>query len=90
MIDTLHGSWRECSTQGAKMTQQTVDQMESTSDGSEGEGLAFTRENGSVASPTKLPPLHIDIQIHIDPASSAELIDQIFASMAKHLYGDGS
>ena len=42
--------------------------------------------NGSVLA-TDRPALHIDIQIHIDPTSSAELIDQIFASMAKHLYG---
>jgi hypothetical protein len=33
------------------------------------------------------PPLHIDVQIHISPEASAEQIDQIFASMAKHLYG---
>lgn len=33
------------------------------------------------------PSLHIDMQIHISPDSSAEQIDLIFASMAKHLYG---
>ena len=33
------------------------------------------------------PELHIDVQIHIDSSASAEQIDQIFASMAKHLYG---
>ena len=33
------------------------------------------------------PSLHIDIQIHIDSSASAEQIDQVFASMAKHLYG---
>lgn len=32
------------------------------------------------------PSLHIDIQIHISPESSAEQVDQIFKSMAKHLY----
>lgn len=32
------------------------------------------------------PSLHIDIQIHISPEASAEQIDQIFSSMAKHLY----
>lgn len=32
------------------------------------------------------PSLHIDIQVHISPESSAEQIDQIFASMAKHIY----
>lgn len=30
--------------------------------------------------------LHIDIQIHIDPDASPDQIEQIFASMAKHLY----
>lgn len=31
------------------------------------------------------PNLHIDIQIHISPETTAEQIDKIFASMAKHL-----
>jgi hypothetical protein len=35
------------------------------------------------------PSVHIDIQVHIDPASTAEQIDQIFASMARHLYDRG-
>ncbi len=34
-----------------------------------------------------VPSVHIDIQVHINPASTAEQIDQIFASMARHLYG---
>jgi hypothetical protein len=33
------------------------------------------------------PEVHIDIQIHISPESTAEQIDQIFKSMANHLYG---
>ena len=33
------------------------------------------------------PALHIDIQVHIAPDASAEQIDKIFESMAKHLYG---
>jgi len=32
------------------------------------------------------PSLHIDLQVHISPEASAEQIDKIFASMAKHLY----
>lgn len=32
------------------------------------------------------PDVHIDIQIHIPAEASAEQIDQIFASMSKHLY----
>ena len=43
--------------------------------------------NGQITRPNNRPALHIDIQVHIDPTSSAEQIDQIFASMAKHLYG---
>jgi hypothetical protein len=32
-----------------------------------------------------VPSIHIDIQIHISPDAKPEQIDQIFASMAKHL-----
>lgn len=32
------------------------------------------------------PSVHIDIQIHISPEASGDQIDQIFKSMAKHLY----
>lgn len=35
------------------------------------------------------PGLHIDIQLHIPATATPEQIDQIFASMAKHLYGRG-
>lgn len=37
-------------------------------------------------SKQKNPSLHIDVQIHISAEASADQIDQIFASMAKHLY----
>lgn len=37
------------------------------------------------ASLSSRPTLHIDIQIHISPSSSADQIDQIFKSMARHL-----
>lgn len=33
-----------------------------------------------------MPSLHIDIQIHIAADASLDQIDQIFASMSKHLY----
>lgn len=33
------------------------------------------------------PSVHIDLQVHISPEASAEQIDQIFASMSRHLYG---
>jgi len=36
---------------------------------------------------TGQPSVHIDFQIHISPEASPEQIDQIFASMRRHLYG---
>jgi len=41
----------------------------------------------SVVSNGPNPSVHIDIQIHISPEASTDQIDQIFKSMAKHLYG---
>lgn len=42
---------------------------------------------GHQPSRSAQPALHIDIQLHIPATATAEQIDQIFASMAKHLYG---
>lgn len=39
------------------------------------------------AANSSTPTLHIDVQVHVSAEASAEQIDQIFASMAKHLYG---
>jgi Family of unknown function (DUF5343) len=44
---------------------------------------APSRTQGRGASPN----LHIDVQVHVSADASPEQIDQIFASMAKHLYG---
>ena len=52
--------------------------------------VASASTNGGEVRSGNRPALHIDIQVHIDPTSSAEQIDQIFASMAKHLYGHES
>lgn len=41
----------------------------------------------STATSSQLPSVHIDVQVHIDASASPEQIDQIFASMARHLYG---
>lgn len=38
-------------------------------------------------SPSANPSLHIDVQIHISADAKSDQIDQIFSSMAKHLYG---
>ena len=42
---------------------------------------------GGRPQPQASPSLHIDIQVHISSEASADQIDQVFASMAKHLYG---
>jgi len=34
------------------------------------------------------PTIHLDVNIHIDANSSPEVIEQVFASMARHLYRD--
>ena len=43
-------------------------------------------QNPVVAPTTTRPTVHIDLQIHISSEASPEQIDQIFASIAKHLY----
>lgn len=41
----------------------------------------------AVAQTKTLPTVHIDLQIHISAEAGPEQIDEIFASMARHLYG---
>ncbi|MFI6833193.1 hypothetical protein ACIBG5_39185 [Kribbella sp. NPDC050241] len=43
--------------------------------------------NGGGDGGQNLPKVHLDIQIHIPADATPEQIDQIFASMGKHLYG---
>jgi hypothetical protein len=49
---------------------------------------AVVRASEPATSPSSPagPVVHLDIQIHIPATADAEQIDQIFASMAKHLY----
>jgi Family of unknown function (DUF5343) len=42
---------------------------------------------GTITGNNAAPSVHIDVQIHISPEASTDQIDQIFRSMAKHLYG---
>ena len=51
------------------------------------EGTSPQRGPTAAVPPTKAQPtVHVDLQIHISPDAGPEQIDQIFASMAKHLY----
>ena len=45
----------------------------------------FPPTNDKLKTPRFSPSIHIDVQIHISPESSAEQINQIFESMGKHL-----
>ena len=53
------------------------------------ESLAVEPTVQNSAPVSNRPNLHIDLQIHISPESTPEQIECIFASMAKHLYGEG-
>jgi hypothetical protein len=46
-----------------------------------------TSEGPSSGNGAPEPALHIDVQVHIPADASAEQIDRIFESMARHLYG---
>ncbi|MCY4018098.1 MAG: DUF5343 domain-containing protein [Chloroflexi bacterium] len=46
--------------------------------------------NGRVEVGSFAPKIHIDIQVHIDPDADPAQIDEIFASMAKHLFNNDS
>lgn len=48
--------------------------------------LPETGKGAQVPELPEAPALHIDIQIHISPSADADQIDNIFRSMAKHLY----
>jgi len=47
---------------------------------------SITKDLGS-PKPIGQPSVHIDLQIHISPEATPEQIEQIFASMRRHLYG---
>jgi hypothetical protein len=47
-----------------------------------------TTEEPVTRNSGRTPSVHIDIQIHISAEATTQQIDQIFASMAKHLYKD--
>ncbi|HRI04882.1 MAG TPA: DUF5343 domain-containing protein [Pyrinomonadaceae bacterium] len=55
-----------------KVNAKKIDREDNESEQNKGGGLAF-------------PSIHIDVQVHISPDTSAEQIDKIFESMSKHL-----
>ncbi len=61
-------------------------EMASEKDSRTTNGRGNGRRIESPELPDGQPALHIDIQIHISPSADADQIDNIFKSMAKHLY----
>jgi len=72
----------KASNSGAKPRKERSTAVDSES-GRRSVNPSITTQQGSVSSG---PDVHLDIQIHIPADATVEQIDQIFASMAKHLY----
>ena len=49
------------------------------------DSLEKTQAPPATENARRLPAIHIDVQVHISPDTSADQIDRIFESMAKHL-----
>ena len=67
------------------LTDNGADTGENGNGASLGTGVPLVVPPQNIESPT--PTLHIDFQVHIAADAPPEQIDQIFESMAKHLYG---
>ena len=78
-IITLEQSLEEASAGAPRREAATAQQRVEEQGGPAGEQLP------PAPAPSE-PKVHIDINIHIDSSVSAEQIDQLFASMARHLY----
>lgn len=54
-----------------------------------GDGTARQSVNGSFRQPQQPPGININLEIHISADATPDQIDQIFASMSKHIYRRG-
>lgn len=87
------------STGGKQVIAKTIATFKALAEEASFEGAAIPNDSrsGNPAHPQQsdgrnmgnrfLPSVHIDVQVHISPDATADQIDQVFASMAKHLYG---
>lgn len=75
--------------EGYGLVSEPEGETESGSDVSTGSEDVQTRDGSQTQSHGSrgVPEVHIDIQVHISSDADAEQIDQIFSSMAEHLYG---
>jgi hypothetical protein len=85
------GAPRERSTSDARKTRPQITKPSARSIPANAGASAGASTNGSTGVRTPIPPdIHLNFQIHISPQSTAEQIEAIFASMAKHLRISGS
>ena len=66
----------------SNVTSEPADLVDNESDIPTASGLVSRVQS----KPTFSPTIHIDVQVHISPDAEATQIDEIFASMAKHLF----
>ena len=99
--DDLENFFRVHSTAGDQAISRTVKTFQSlcsladfsaaTDNGANGNAVQANPDVPLVVRPQEMdsptPTLHIDFQVHIAADAPPEQIDQIFESMAKHLYG---
>lgn len=72
----------------ADTTESSVDPASETVDSEADDGDPPMSSDARPASRAPgLPSLHIDVQIHIDSQATPDQINQVFESMARHLYG---
>jgi len=96
LIQEISGIKRIVSAEHALETLvQSTDQPSAAESGRSNEIPDAPREDLREDTPSMdnnyaFPDIHIDVQIHISADASAEQIDQIFASMARHLGKRGS
>lgn len=68
-----------------KVSPKTVVSPLETDKTSETDAKSSLDNSQKLQTVNPMPQLHINIQLHISPESTAEQIDKIFESMAKHL-----
>ncbi len=72
--------------QTSLQTEQVEKARESLNPKSLSDGANITTVEQAKFQDNPYPSIHIDIQIHLSSDTTNEQIDQLFASMAKHLY----
>jgi len=78
---------KEPTTKAKTMPKAQADKHSKTVEASKRVSTPEPKNKGASDITIPTPSMNINLQIHISSEASPEQIDQIFASMAKHLYG---